>query len=786
MRALRLLPALAVAAALLAPASASAQSPAPTLAVDTNYAFSGIVGYDFTVASGISPDGADGAAIDTAFDRHYAVGEGTRSGTDVAVVARRGNGDLDPTFAGDGTFALDVTTGEFDAATAMAVLPDHRLRILGFTDTGTGFDVVLVGLLPNGAPDPAFGGGDGVIVFPVDDLSTADDFPTRMAVDQAGRIAITGTTELLTDDTFVAVRNADGTPAAGFGDDGFVHLGGLASGDDAGTDVAWRGSGVVVLVQSGGDAALRALDAAGDDDDSFAGDGELPLEPNGAAANTGAGALTTYGNWIFVTGSVDVAGDLAAYLARVDSAGNGLQSRLFEMRGNVYPANQQVASRAYDLDVARGEPDTLVVAGSVTTDTGSDWGAIAFNGLDGDLAAMPSGDVVIPPVSKQGEAYGVAAGTNGAVALAGTLIDSTVTGGGTNDTSIGMARLLVDAEKQCDLGLSIAAPLELVLRGTAPSAVTLVARNGGLRACGGSVSVPAPYGMAPETLETGKLAPGQAVRLDATIGRPVPYPAEDTIAFTLTSPTDVAPGDNVARLHVAFSFCDLRLVATGAPRFIGTEGTRLFGFTVRNAGTETCRGTRIDVSGAAARVARGARYTVPAGQSVTDEFELRLRRRAARPGQRALIGFTAVDAAELLPADNAVLSAPRVVFPGDTRARRPTGNRRFSGTASNGRARGVRAPMLRLARVEIAVRKAAGKTCRWLSSSAGDLHKVPRSGCDDPVWIRAKGTRDWRLRLRRKLPAGRYTLFTRAITRNGVTEGSFRFADRNMLRFRLR
>ena len=290
--------------------------------------------------------------------------------------------------------------------------------------------------------------------------------------------------------------------------------------------------------------------------------------------------------------------------------------------------------------------------------------------------------------------------------------------------------------------------------------------------------------MAPATLETGKLAPGQSVTLNALVGRPAPYPVDDTLAFTLSSPTDVAPGDNIARLHVAFAFCDLRLVVTGAPRFIGNEGTRLFGFTVRNAGTETCRATSIGVSGAGARSGRADRYAVPAGQSVTDELEVRLRR-GARVGQPALIAFTASDAAELLPGDNVAARSPRVVRPGDSRARRPTGARRFSGTAENGRARGVRKRMLRIAHVEIAVRK-AGNGCRWLSSSDGDLRKVARSECNDPVWVRVNGTSDWSLRLRRKLPDGRYTLFTRAVTRNGVSEAKFGFGDGNKLSFRVR
>jgi hypothetical protein len=753
MRAIRLLPALAAAAALLGPATASGQALAPSLTVDTNYAFSGIAPFDFEVGE-VAVDAANGAAIDAALGRHYAVGRTEPSPGDgkIAVVARRSDGELDTAFTSDtGAFATDIV-----------VLPNGHLRILGGTDSGS---VVLLGRLPSGQPDPSFGDPDGSVTITV---GTGDAVPARMALDEAGRIAIAGYTDTVGGkDAFVSVHQSDGTPL------GLGEVGGL--GDQRGVDVAWRPAGPVVLVQNGGKAQLHAFDANGAPDAAFA--ANVP-----DTIGTEAGGLIAYGGRLWATGATDAGGDTDALVARVNAEGSGLQSRKFDMRGTAFPGGQQVSSRGLDLDVVRGEPDTLVVVGSALTDRPK-WGAAAFNGLDGDLAAMQAADAVLHVDGGEGKAVAVAAGANGVAALAGTVeLDS-------GNSSIGMARLLVDAEKQCDLALSIPRPLELVLRGSGPSAVTLVARNGGKRACGGSISVPAPYSMSPATLETGKLAPGQSVTLGASVSRPAPFPVEDTLAFTLNSPTDVAQGDNVARVHVAFMFCDLRLVATGAPRFIGTEGTRLFGFSVRNAGTETCRATSIGVTGQGARTGGGAeRYTVPAGQSVTDELRVRLRRRGARPGQRALIAFTAQDAAELLPGDDVVAHGPMVVRPGDSRARRPTGGRRFSGTAENGRARGVRKRMLRLDRVEIAVRK-AGKGCLWLSSRAGDLRRVTpgRGGaCDEPVWVRAKGNSDWSLRLRRKLPKGRYTLFTRAVTRNGVAEGDFGFRDGNMRRFRLR
>ena len=81
--------------------------------------------------------------------------------TEIAVVARRADGSLDTSFAGDGSLALPITAGQHAHGADIAVLPDGRLRILGTTDVDPGSgeddDIVLVGLLADGTPDPDFG-----------------------------------------------------------------------------------------------------------------------------------------------------------------------------------------------------------------------------------------------------------------------------------------------------------------------------------------------------------------------------------------------------------------------------------------------------------------------------------------------------------------------------------------------------------------------------------------------------------------------------------------------------
>lgn len=729
----------ALAALLVPAATAAAQALPPSLTADTRYAFSGI-------AEHVPGEIAAGAAIDPALDRHYAVG--TTGDDNVAVIARRSNGALDTTFAGDGALSLDVTSGSVDSGAAIVVLPDSRLRIAGASDAVA----VVIGLLPDGSVDPGF----GVVPVPAGDEATA------LAVDAIGRLAVTGESGT---DTFVAVLEPTGTPTF------------PAQTVDAerAVDVAWGAGGPVALVDvAGGQAQLRAFTISG------APDWTTVLDVGGSA--TEPGALVSYGGRFWVTGSVTSGGDMDAYLARVDGSGGSLESRRFDMRGMVFQGSQQVNSAGRDLTIVPGEPDTLVVGGASATDL-PQVGAAAFNGLDGPVSQLATGDIVLRVLSGQGTAVGMAGASTGAVAVVVDLKSSDAT----PVERIGMGRLLVDAEKQCDLAISVVNPLELIMRATAPSTATLRATNNGKRACGGEIAVPAPYSIAPGPLATGKLPPGGSVTLTAQIAYGATFPAVDTLVFTLTAPADVALGDNVARLRVAFSFCDLQLRRIGGPRVIGNEGARRYEFTVRNVGTAACSNARIAVVGKGRRARAGDRYRVPAGQSVTDEVDVAARK-SARVGRRAAIAFIARARDDVQLINNLAGVRPRVVRAGDTTTRKPAGGKRFRGKAKGGSAKHVRKRTLKVARVEIAVRR-RGKGCRWLSDAEGRMRTVVagrKGACDQPVWVKVRGKRKWRLGLDRALPKGRYVLLSRAVLVNGVPEGAFGRKDRNMVRFRVR
>ena len=65
----------------------------------------------------------------------------------------------------------------------------------------------------------------------------------------------------------------------------------------------------------------------------------------------------------------------------------------------------------------------------------------------------------------------------------------------------------------------------------------------------------------------------------------------------------------------------------------------------------------------------------------------------------------------------------------------------------------------KVARVEVAISRKAGKKCRFVASS-GKLGSARK--CSKPVFLKAKGTTTWNLGLKRKLPHAKYTILVRA------------------------
>jgi hypothetical protein len=775
------------------PVDALAQAPlAPSLSLDGTFAPPTGVAVDGTSGK---TDVPGGVAVDG--ERIYTVGE---SDGNVTIVARKPNGTFDTGFAGDGRLDI-VLTPDRDVGVSIVVLPDHRLRVLASTDTNpstsaANIDVALIGLNPDGTDDMTFGGGDGRVIFPV---ATAEDTPAKMVADAAGRLAIAGWAKDANgkENTFVSMREADGSPVTAFGQSGPSDLDGLRTFDragnalnDRGTDIAFRpgGGGVLVLLQVATSAdtavnnyvaALQALTATGSDDPAFSDDGYLVLPVGDPATAPTNGGLLLYGGRWWTTGGTKVGTDTDAFLARLELDGTGLQFRRFDMRGGRIAANEPVISNGIDLAVLPGEPDTLVVVGSITYQSRPYFAAAAFNNLGAAVAQMGFDDMLIVlGENEHGPLLGVAPG-NGWLAAAGSIVNFS-----NFDTSFGTTKLLIDADKRCDLAVDVVEPLEVTFDGNNPASVNVRVTNAGSRVCAGRISVPAPYrlrlGALSGGLPTGPLFPRASVTTGlAELTYDGPRRRDDVLRVQVQASADVNAENNTSLVGVVFSYCDVNLSRAGGSGLVPNEGSRSFEFSIRNEGTKPCRRTHLSV-GSGVRPRRGTEsFTLQGGRSASEEIAA-VPAGPRRVGRRARMVFRAAAESDVEKANDSAVVSPLIVGVGDTNARRPSRARRFSGRAKGGRGP-VSRRRLRVTRVHVAVRR-LGPGCRWLASRSGRLRK---GRCSRPVWVRAAGTRRWRLGLSRSLPRGRYELRSRATIAAGFREASFSARDRNRIVFRV-
>jgi uncharacterized delta-60 repeat protein len=152
---------------------------------------------------------------------------GTGCGGDLFVARYDAGGALDPTFGGDGWVCVDVGTGSTDRGVDVLVLADGRLVVAG-TSAG---NFALVRLTAAGALDPTFGtGGRATFDFggteELRDAALAPDGRIVMVGETpiGGCVGVPGPTPGQSVAVAVAVAVPDGSPDPSFGGDGTVVL----------------------------------------------------------------------------------------------------------------------------------------------------------------------------------------------------------------------------------------------------------------------------------------------------------------------------------------------------------------------------------------------------------------------------------------------------------------------------------------------------------------------------------------------------------------------------------
>lgn len=202
---------------------------------------------DYAHAVAVQPDGKVLTVGTTA----------TSTGTVVAVVRHQRDGTLDPSFGTAGQVVTQIGA-RGDSARAVAVQPDGRIVVAGWTDaTGTDADFLVLRYLADGRLDPSFGQG-GAVVVP---FGNGTDRAFAVAVQDDGRIVVGGTTldsRIASGQDFALLRlMPDGALDAGFGNGGKVVT---PMSPSSGGDVVYA----LALPRVGGEQRIVAAGGEGD------------------------------------------------------------------------------------------------------------------------------------------------------------------------------------------------------------------------------------------------------------------------------------------------------------------------------------------------------------------------------------------------------------------------------------------------------------------------------------------------------------------------------------------
>jgi uncharacterized delta-60 repeat protein len=314
----------------------------------------------------------------------YAYSEG---GHRFALARYEPNGDLDPTFDGDGRLIIPFDT-EDGAAAAVAVQSDGKIVIAGTVSTGDDFDIALARVLPNGELDSTFS-GDGRTITPIaEGWERASD----LVIQPDGKIVVAGEDRTGGDGTpphFVVLRyNGNGSLDESFGTGGIAIT---AVGDEAiAHAVALQQDGKIVvagrITQASYDYfGIARYTAAGSlDVEGFGDGGYVMISPGyGGFAND---VVIQPDGWIVAAGGGDFGSGYDDFtLMRLNWLG-GMDD---EFGAGGIAHSSLVAGADAAIGLALQADGKIVAAGSAGNGSNDDFAVARFLGAAGPPPAEP-------------------------------------------------------------------------------------------------------------------------------------------------------------------------------------------------------------------------------------------------------------------------------------------------------------------------------------------------------------------------------------------------------------
>ena len=235
------------------------------------------------------------------------------------AIGKAADGDLDPTFDGDGTASIQISAPWSDMAQDLLVLGDGSILLAGSKHYGaTDHDFAVIKVTQAGQMDTSFGGGSGYATVAFDLGGGWADYGRALARQSDGKIVVAGYVERAQAadyDLAVARLNADGSRDHSFGTNGkvtyAVDLGGTNF--DIATDVLIQPDGKIVLTGWSSGAAANSdfvavrLHTNGSVDTSFGNQGRavVPFDLGGSGRDESNAAVLQSDGKIVLVGSVE-------------------------------------------------------------------------------------------------------------------------------------------------------------------------------------------------------------------------------------------------------------------------------------------------------------------------------------------------------------------------------------------------------------------------------------------------------------------------------------------------
>ncbi|MGB3527211.1 MAG: T9SS type A sorting domain-containing protein [Flavobacteriales bacterium] len=338
-------------------------------------------------------------------------------------------GSLDGTFGNDGKVITAFGTDD-DSGTSVAIQPDGKVVVAGFTINVGGWDIALARYNADGTLDSSFG-GDGKVTT---DFGTYGDAGFSVAIQPDGKVVVAGKAGYGAEADFALARyNTDGTLDNSFGGDGKVTTDFGMWGDEGNSVVIQLDGKIVVAgwatVDPEIDFALARYNTDGTLDNSFSADGKVTTD-FGTGFNQGASVAIQPDGKIVVAGHTNVnsSGDRDFAVARYNM--DGTLDISFSADGKVTTnlGTGTAYGTAYDegKSVAIQPDGKIVVAGYASNGTDRDFALARYN-TDGSLdnSFNMDGKVTTDFGTSDDIGFSVAIQLDGKIVVAGSAESST-------------------------------------------------------------------------------------------------------------------------------------------------------------------------------------------------------------------------------------------------------------------------------------------------------------------------------------------------------------------------